>query len=56
MIFGREPVLVLAIVNTAIALAAILYPERLPVEVQAGIIALSTAILSFWARAKVTPV
>ena len=54
-IFGREPVLVLAVVNTAIALAAILWPERLPPEIQAGIIGLANAIIALIARSQVTP-
>lgn len=55
MILGREPVLVLAIVNTTIALLAVLWPERLPAETQAAIIALANAIIAFLARSAVTP-
>lgn len=54
-IFGREPVLFMGVVNTAVALLAILWPERLPVELQAAIIALANAIVILIARGQVTP-
>lgn len=56
MIFGREPVLVLAIVNTTIGLLAVLWPQRLDPPTQAAIIALANAIVAFLARSTVTPV
>lgn len=56
MIFGREPVLILAIVNTTIGLLAVLWPERLQPEIQAGIIGVANAVIAFLARSSVTPV
>lgn len=55
-IFGREPVLLLNIVLAVIALGVILWPERITPEVQAGIIGVAIAVISFVARGQVTPV
>ena len=55
MIFGREPVLVLAVVNATVGLAVVLWPERLDPPTQAAIIGLANAIIAFLARSSVTP-
>jgi len=56
LILGREPVVVLAVVNTTIGLLAVLWPDRLDPSVQAAIIGLANAILALLARSSVTPV
>lgn len=56
MIFGREPVAWMALVNACVALGAVLWPERLEPSVQAGIIAVATAVTALIARSQVTPV
>lgn len=53
--FGREPVLVLAVVQAALALV-IAFGLDLTGEQVAGIVAVSAAVLGFVARQKVTPV
>lgn len=56
LILGREPVLALNVVLAVIALAAILWPERLTPETQAGIVAVAIAVVSWLARSRVSPV
>lgn len=55
MIFGREPVLVLTLVQTAIALV-VSFGLDLTGEQTGAIVALSAAILGIIARQRVTPV
>lgn len=54
-IFGREPVLVLALVQTVLALVAA-FGLNLSAEQVAAIMAFSAAALGFVARSKVSPV
>lgn len=53
-IFDREPVLVMALVQTAIALATS-FGLDLTADQTATLLAFSAAVLSFVARKKVTP-
>ena len=55
MIWGREPVLVLAVVETIIALV-VAFGLDLTAEQVGGIMAVSAAVLGFIARSQVTPV
>lgn len=54
-IFGREPLIYIAIVQASI-MALVLFGFDLTNDQSAGIIALATAILTFIARSQVTPV
>ena len=54
-VFGREPVLVLAFVQTAIALVAA-FGLNLSAEQIAGILGFTAAVLGLVVRSKVTPV
>lgn len=54
MVFGREPVMWLAVVQAALA-ALIAFGFDLSADQTAGVMALSAAVLGFIARAQVTP-
>jgi hypothetical protein len=54
-IFGREPVLILAAIQAAIALVAA-FGLQLSAEQIAALVAFSAAVLGVIARQKVTPV
>jgi hypothetical protein len=54
-IFGREPVLVLAFVQTAVALVAA-FGLNLSAEQVAGIMAFAAAVLGLVVRSRVSPV
>lgn len=55
-ILGREPVLALNVITAIIALATILWPQRLDPSTQAAIVVVAIAVISFIARSQVTPV
>ncbi len=55
MIFGREPVMYLAIVKIALVLV-VTFGLDLSIEQTAAIYAFAEAILAFLARSQVTPV
>ena len=55
MIFGREPVMYLAIVKIALVLV-VAFGLDLTIEQTAAIYALTEAVLAFIARSQVTPV
>jgi hypothetical protein len=54
-IFGREPVLLLAVINSIVGLAVVLWPDRIEPPVQAAILTLANTVVAFIARSRVSP-